>query len=322
MDKFFVCLSNSYKRGGRCIAGVEVEKSGLNDWTVVFNQDGSPHWIRPVADTNFGQIPNELALTIPLMHVIRLEGADPSPVDSHVEDTRYQRMYSTRYEFPSNIDNVHSVLLGNRGRAVPKDNVGSIGYSLMLIRPTNMETFEDEEREKSRIRVRFKHKGVSYELPITDPVFLDFLEQDKSNFGPIADAYLCISLGLEFEGWHHKLVAAVINPTFDTSHTTHTQRKNSYEISYDLYRQGMQPQAIAEIRGFTVGTICTHLLRYVSEGKIDVTELVSDEKIMLIYDIAKQVGTDKLTTIKEKCPDNISYDEIRFVVAAMKSEKE
>ena len=24
MDKYFICLANSYKRGGRCIAGVEV----------------------------------------------------------------------------------------------------------------------------------------------------------------------------------------------------------------------------------------------------------------------------------------------------------
>ena len=30
MDKFILCLANSYKHGGRCIAGVEVElKDGV-----------------------------------------------------------------------------------------------------------------------------------------------------------------------------------------------------------------------------------------------------------------------------------------------------
>ena len=31
MDTYFVCLANSYKRGGRCIAGVEIDIDGNND---------------------------------------------------------------------------------------------------------------------------------------------------------------------------------------------------------------------------------------------------------------------------------------------------
>ena len=58
MDKYFICLANSYKRGGRCIAGVEISYNTLDEWSVVRNADGTPRWIRPTAaNTMFGEIP-------------------------------------------------------------------------------------------------------------------------------------------------------------------------------------------------------------------------------------------------------------------------
>ena len=58
MDKYFICLANSYKRGGRCIAGVEVIFNGDSKWKLVRNDDGIPNWIRPIARTIYGEIPN------------------------------------------------------------------------------------------------------------------------------------------------------------------------------------------------------------------------------------------------------------------------
>lgn len=42
MDTYFICLANSYKRGGRCIAGVEIDIDSNNHWKVKRNADGSP----------------------------------------------------------------------------------------------------------------------------------------------------------------------------------------------------------------------------------------------------------------------------------------
>ena len=47
MDKFFVCLANSYKHGGRCIAGVEVEWRE-DRWRIVRDERQMPRWVRPV----------------------------------------------------------------------------------------------------------------------------------------------------------------------------------------------------------------------------------------------------------------------------------
>ena len=48
---------------------------------------------------------------------------------------------------------------------------------------------------------------------MTDPAFLDEFKREPERYNEIPDVYLALSLGLEFEGWHHKLVAGVIIPT-------------------------------------------------------------------------------------------------------------
>ena len=56
MDKHFICLANSYKRGGRCIAGIEVSIDN-DQWAVRCHSDGSPRWIRPIdRNTEYGEI--------------------------------------------------------------------------------------------------------------------------------------------------------------------------------------------------------------------------------------------------------------------------
>lgn len=71
MDTYFICLANSYKRGGRCIAGVEIDIDSNNHWKVKRNADGSPKWIRPISQTTeYGEIPEGEACHFPLLSVV------------------------------------------------------------------------------------------------------------------------------------------------------------------------------------------------------------------------------------------------------------
>ena len=93
---------------------------------------------------------------------------------------------------------------------------------------------------------------------------------------------------------------------------------NSKEASYSLFKEGKTIPEIAAIRGFTIGTIETHLIPYISQGLIKVENLVSKDKIEWIkkelIDADESLG---LTLVKEKLGESISYAEIKMVKAAL-----
>ena len=219
MDKYFVCLANSYKRGGRCLAGIEIAYSQEGQWEIVRNKDGSPHWIRPIANTPFGEIPIHVANNIKLLSVVKLTGVEACPECIHSENVHYSQIevFPLSYSSEQNVlnlfvDNVHQSVFGNRGKAVSADMVPGLNYSLMLIHAENVQVYEDNNREKSRNRIKFNYFGAEYDLPITDPTFLDEFRTETESRAIIPNVFLTLSLGLEFEGWHHKLVAGVIIP--------------------------------------------------------------------------------------------------------------
>lgn len=219
MDKYFVCLANSYKRGGRCIAGVEIVSDNNGGWMPTRNEDGSPRWIRPMAKTTYGEIPNYIAEGITILSLVKLTDVVLCPEDAHVENVFYARMEKCNDEItlePSVmnnfIDTAHQSIFQNRGRAVSAEMLVGIHYSLMLIHPNRACAYIDENRGKSKNRMKFSYYGAEYDFPITDPTFIERLKKNPEGYLSINDVYLTISLGLEFEGWHHKLVAGVIIP--------------------------------------------------------------------------------------------------------------
>lgn len=220
MDKYFICLANSYKRGGRCIAGVEVVHNSDAGWMPVRNDDGIPRWIRPIAKTTYGEIPNFVGESIKVFSIVKLTDVVPCPENAHTENVYYSSIEQCDDTIAQKssilnqlVDTKHHSLFHNSGRAVSAEMLAGINYSLMLIQPDKASAYIDENREKSKNRMKFTYYGVVYDFPITDPSFIECLKKNPDKFANINDVYLTLSLGLEFEGWHHKLVAGVIIPT-------------------------------------------------------------------------------------------------------------
>lgn len=219
VSRSFICLANSYKRGGRCIAGIEIDSEDK----IIFKSDGNPKWIRPIAATQFGEIPNQVANKIKLLSHVSLSNVVGCPQNVHCEnvigDGYPVEECSTL--FPSDsvfldklIDRTHQSIFGNRGKAVSVDMASRLDYSLMFIHVQNAKAYIDENREKSKSRMCFTYYGTEYDLPITDPAFLEEFRRTPERFAIIHSVYLSLSLGLEYEGWHHKLVAGVIIPEY------------------------------------------------------------------------------------------------------------
>ena len=220
MDKYFICLANSYKRGGRCIAGVEVMIDEHRRWTVMRNHNDTPHWIRPIDDsTEFGEIPEFVAAPIRLLSVVRLSNVTPCFCKAHSEDLSFSSMEVVGNISPSKTaleemtDLFHKELFYNRERTISLTTYAQGDYSLMLVRPEKIALRPDPTKTKAKYRMIISYLGVSYDLPVTDPEYLQQLDSLPSTPIPPHEAYLCLSLGMEYDGQHHKLIAGVIIPS-------------------------------------------------------------------------------------------------------------
>lgn len=238
MEKYFICLANSYKHGGRCIAGIEVVPQSDGSLGIVRHDDGRPRWIRPVSMSANGEIPNHLAESFKIFSLVKLTDVEPCPDNAHTEDVHCTRMEICPFELSPTkdflnqlIDTQHQAVFYFRGKSIPTTIIDRLDYSLMLIHPDNACAYCDEGRENSKYRMKFTYNGSNYDFPITDPVFLEQFKKSPDSYADLDGAYLVLSLGIAFEGFHYKLVATVLIPN-DLDVTQKLQSIDESSLSY------------------------------------------------------------------------------------------
>jgi hypothetical protein len=216
--KRIVCLANSRKISGRCIAGKEV---------------GSGAWIRPVSDRPHGEVSErereyEDGTDPTLLDVIDVPLKHPRPTDYQSEnwelDPDYYWAKTGRASWtdldeladdPSQLwINGSSTHHGQNDR-VSLDEVRGLPNSLHLI-PLDAallrvlapgEAFGNRRR---RVNAQFTHNGVEYCLRVTDPEFeRSYLAKPNGEYA-LGPCFVTISLGEPFGGYCYKLVAAII----------------------------------------------------------------------------------------------------------------
>jgi ATP-dependent DNA helicase RecQ len=94
--------------------------------------------------------------------------------------------------------------------------------------------------------------------------------------------------------------------------------KDTYQISLELYRDGVSIADIARERGIQPSTVENHLARFIATGEIQLHELVPLHKVETIRDaVLKFNDSGPLSPIKEFLGDDYTYGEIRAVIASM-----
>ena len=324
MDKHFICLANSYKHGGRCIAGIEVVPQSDGSLTIVRHDDGRPRWIRPVSMSANGEIPNHLAESFKIFSLVKLTEVEPCPDKAHTEDVHCSRMEICPLELTPTtaflnqfIDTQHQAVFYYRGKAIPTTIIDRLDYSLMLIHPDNAYAYCDEERENSKYRMKFTYFRSNYDFPITDPVFLEQFKKSPNDYFDLKGVYLVLSLGMEFEGFHFKLVATVIFPkdldtiekpqTSDISDLSYMERqKLLYSNAYakwtpeedskilELSGRGLSIKELTKIFERNEGAIRSRIKKLTMETQDNEKDFDSDEAalahlIELKDDIERQI---------------------------------
>lgn len=92
---------------------------------------------------------------------------------------------------------------------------------------------------------------------------------------------------------------------------------STFQVSFDLYKEGKTIEAIAEERKLSKQTIESHLSYFVAEGELSVDDFVAKDKQEAIIKATELFGVISLKTLKENLPEEINYGEIRMVLASM-----
>ncbi len=101
-----------------------------------------------------------------------------------------------------------------------------------------------------------------------------------------------------------------------------TKRNNNgddtFTTSLKMFKAGKSVEEIARERGLAVGTIETHLVKFIPTGEIQLEDLVELEKIEAIREAIFELDPENgLSPIKEYLGEDFSYGEIRAVVAEL-----
>ena len=88
-------------------------------------------------------------------------------------------------------------------------------------------------------------------------------------------------------------------------------------LSFDMFKQGKSIVEIARERSLSVTTIESHLARFVASGELEIEQFVTPEKLKLITSYFLKAENTSLTEAKTELGEEVSYGELRMVLAHM-----
>lgn len=191
---------------------------GASSFSII-RDSSEPRWLRPISANEHGEVPMELVNDIRLLDIVEIDVIREVPQGYQSENVIYGKsgfsivskiQPSSRY-LDKLVSQSDSVLFLNRGKAVSAEHIDDLDHSLVFIKPSNVEFFTSRTTTgQLQTRARFIYGNTHYDLPVTDVDFLVQFSLHPNEFVDRENVYLTISLGLEFQGWHHKLIAGVI----------------------------------------------------------------------------------------------------------------
>jgi hypothetical protein len=216
LTKRIVCLANSFKKGGSCIAGRELIADRLGGW------------IRPVSDRPTAEVRNSESGNPKLLDILDVPILRAEPrhhqTENHVIDASQRWVKAGELPWAAlthMIDRPASLWINSDHTKGPglydcmsQAEAFTLSTSLMLIKPDNfsVEVGPHYYTGKRTWRAGFVYNGTNYNLSLTDPIATSKYAADGSY--PLNNVYICVSLTEPWEKDNnrcHKLVAAVFS---------------------------------------------------------------------------------------------------------------
>ncbi|MGH3771235.1 MAG: dual OB domain-containing protein [Pseudonocardiaceae bacterium] len=221
MIKHLVCLANSRKLGGRCIAGRELLAGSLGKW------------IRPVGDRDDEEVSEseqkyEDRTDSRVLDVIDISFIGPKATSHQSEnwllDSRARWRKAGEWR-PDDLHfladapgplwiNGHHTYNGQNDR-VPVAEIDKAGGSLKLIAVANglqLNIYSTNfDKPKRKVQAEFPFGGMNYRLSVTDPLVENWSLSQVDGVYALNSSYLTVSLTEPWkDGYCYKLIAAII----------------------------------------------------------------------------------------------------------------
>jgi len=213
MEKTVIIFANSVKHHQHCVVGKDVM---------------TKEWIRPVSDENGCELTHEQTkcknpygiFSTKILQKVKITFAKHAPLINQPENyvISNNKIWEQNYKLDQRdiinyIDNPPNLWIDNTcsndriNYHLIQNGTIKIEQSLYLIEVENIHIYWKDRsnlRQMSQRRGIFEYHNISYDLPLTDPSFREFEEQNLKN------KFLCISLGEEFNGYCYKLIASIL----------------------------------------------------------------------------------------------------------------
>ncbi|MEX0636092.1 MAG: helix-turn-helix domain-containing protein, partial [Ferruginibacter sp.] len=112
------------------------------------------------------------------------------------------------------------------------------------------------------------------------------------------------------------IYAKSLNPVKEKrTKLTNITKTDTKLLTLELYQIKKSIEEVAKERQLTIGTIEGHLSYFIGKGNLDIREFVSAEKQQLIKEAIQIHGSLSHKTLIENLPENISYGQIKMVLA-------
>lgn len=207
MIKQICILTKSYKNGGYCVAGIDLN---------------TKNWVRLVSsEDSKNEIPcyymNKKDNDIDVLDVIEVN------LLKNIVNGCQRENYLIDIGIPlktigkMSIEEVVSLkgydcpdlIFGNKGKALPANEAALFNYSIILVQVTDINFFMERSLlngEWLKKEINFTYKNNQYTLVVTDPKY----KKTEYNNKYFESASIVVSIPAdEYNGWHHKFVASI-----------------------------------------------------------------------------------------------------------------
>lgn len=223
MVKRMVCLANSRKLNGRCVAGIELSQA----------DEAAVGWVRPVSGREHEEVSEyerqyQDGSDPRLLDVLNVPLLEPRPKGFQQENwlldpahywVKVGRMCWDGLSSMATNDtalwvngyHTHNGLNDSMPLSIAMGMNSSL--TLVQVRALRLRVFAPGEafgNAKRRVQGGFQYRGTDYRLWVTDPVIERRYLAQSDGYYDIDECFVVISLGEPFNGTCYKLVASII----------------------------------------------------------------------------------------------------------------